>query len=324
MEQFHQSAAALNTAMHTSLEQDMLLGDREYIVRGIERVAQGDWVNNVTIFSANKAHYASAGEGRVSHNADIRVNVAEALETGNEMTLIIDEEGMRELHTIAPIFNEPACYGCHSSDEEILGVIDIGLDMAALDNQIQWQNTLIALFAVLAFMAMAGGLSFLVQRVVLRRLSNLSFSALDISRGMYSTRVNDVSRDEIGILGSSFNEMAEKIEERTRDLEDSRRELALWNVELNDRVQQRTRELSAFSEIAKAVSHTLELDTILDDVLEKTVVIMEAEGGAIYLLDEIGSKLAVAARRGELGEAPDNLQILDPHTEVFSQIIASG
>ncbi|MDY6893101.1 MAG: GAF domain-containing protein, partial [Chloroflexota bacterium] len=60
------------------------------------------------------------------------------------------------------------------------------------------------------------------------------------------------------------------------------------------------------------------------DVLEKTVVIMEAEGGAIYLLDEIGSKLAVAARRGELGEAPDNLQILDPHTEVFSQIIASG
>lgn len=325
IDQFHQSAAALNTAMRTSIDQDMLMGGREYIERGIARVAEDDWVSNVTIYTPNKSLYASAG-GLVSHHADTRDKLADVLTLRKEQTQIISTGGLKELHTIAPILNAPECSSpvCHDSNEELLGAIDIGLDMSRLDNQLMRQNVLTGVIAILAFLLMGGALSVMVRRTVLDRLGHLSNSALDISMGEYSARVDDTQTDEIGILGRAFNEMAERVELRTKELQKSQHELARWNIELNERVQLRTRELSAYNEIARAVSHSLDLNTIIGDVLEKMVPIMQAERGAIYLLNEAENRLYIAGHRGYDEEHSLEAETLDPGSDFIRPIIASG
>ncbi len=329
LDQFNQSSAALNAAMLTSIEQDMLLGGLEYIKRGVERVAEGDstsdeeWVvNSVTVYSANEALYASAG-GLQPHHPTIRKNLAQALAAKEAKTEIVSSGGERELYTITPILNAAECSNCHDPNVEILGAIGIGLDMSALDNQLQTQNTLIGISAFLAVLVMGGSLALVLRRTALSRLSRLATSALDISRGMYTTRVSDVGSDEIGILGQAFNEMAEKIEQRTLELEESRRQLELWNVELNERVQRRTRELSAFSEVNRAVSHSLELDTILDDVLARLVTIMDSQGGAIYLYDESRMELRLEARRELLKGDPEILETLSADAAAVKRLHAS-
>ncbi len=329
LEQFNQSSAALNTAMLTSIEQDMLLGGLEYIKRGVERVAAGDegedgeWiVNSVTVYSTDEALYASAG-GLQPHHPQIRGSLADALAAQEVTTAIVSAGGQRELYTITPILNSPECSSCHSSDIEILGAIGIGLDMSTLDDQLQRQNTLIGISAGVAFLVMGGSLSLVLRRTVLGRLSRLSASALDISHGMYKTRVTDVSGDEIGILGSAFNEMAVKIEQRTQELEQSRRELELWNVELNERVQRRTKELSAFSEVSRAVSHSLDPDTILKDVLEKLVTILDTEGGAAYLLDGLGERLEIAAKHELVRGDPRIVSAIPVEADVVRKVTES-
>ncbi|MFE4709864.1 sensor histidine kinase [Paenibacillus sp. NPDC056722] len=71
------------------------------------------------------------------------------------------------------------------------------------------------LAACLLFMA----IMFFVSRGLTRSIDRLNRTAKVIAQGDFSERVTLKSRDEIGILGSNFNEMAEVVEDKINELE---------------------------------------------------------------------------------------------------------
>jgi len=75
-------------------------------------------------------------------------------------------------------------------------------------------------------------LLFFPMRFLARPLLQLASAARRIQRGDFSARVEVNSTDEIGVLGESFNGMAEAIEERTERLEESAAELRHGQREL--------------------------------------------------------------------------------------------
>ncbi len=81
---------------------------------------------------------------------------------------------------------------------------------------------LVGLFiAILILVAM-----YFPVRFLIRPLGELETMAFDIKEGDYSARVKTDSEDEIGDLASSFNQMAEAMEERTAVLEKTAGDLA--------------------------------------------------------------------------------------------------
>ena len=58
------------------------------------------------------------------------------------------------------------------------------------------------------------------------------------------------------------------------------------NEELEQRVVDRTRELSALYDVSVAASEALNLNTMLQQSLERTLAAMNSNAGAIHLLDE--------------------------------------
>ncbi|OZB92378.1 HAMP domain-containing sensor histidine kinase [Paenibacillus sp. XY044] len=60
---------------------------------------------------------------------------------------------------------------------------------------------------------------FFVSRGLTRSIERLNRTSQIIAQGNFSERVKVKSRDEIGILGSSFNEMAEVVEDKINELE---------------------------------------------------------------------------------------------------------
>ncbi|MDK8190443.1 HAMP domain-containing sensor histidine kinase [Paenibacillus sp. UMB7766-LJ446] len=71
------------------------------------------------------------------------------------------------------------------------------------------------LAACLLFMVMM----FFVSRGLTRSIDRLNRTAKVIAQGDFSERVTLKSKDEIGILGSNFNEMAEVVEDKINELE---------------------------------------------------------------------------------------------------------
>ncbi len=121
-------------------------------------------------------------------------------------------------------------------------------------------------------------------RRMTRPIQDLIGAAREVAGGNFSRRIAASTGDEIENLAEQFNRMAAQLQESYANLE--------------QRVADRTRELSTLNTIAGVVSRSLDLGDILRDALHETLQVMEMELGGIYLLDHKAGALKLAAHRG--------------------------
>jgi two-component system NtrC family sensor kinase len=152
----------------------------------------------------------------------------------------------RSVAVFRPIANAPACYGCHAADPETLGFLNVQLSFPALDDDISYQWTIMIVAAVVSLLA-AGGLIALFFSVSLgRRLDLLAATMSRVEAGDLAVRVEDVSPDELGRLGKSFNAMVGRLAEARRQLEDRHAEQI-----------RRAQSLAALGTMAAGVAHEI-------------------------------------------------------------------
>ena len=147
-------------------------------------------------------------------------------------------DGERILGIITPIYNEPACTACHvhPASQRVLGVLDVRLSMTQADAMVRASERQLTYGLVATGLAVVGLSYLLLWALVLRPVKRLR-SAMDrVGAGDLSVRVPARGSDEIGRLGRSWNDM-------TGDLQRAREELEGLNRTLEERVEQKTREL---------------------------------------------------------------------------------
>lgn len=81
---------------------------------------------------------------------------------------------------------------------------------------------------------------------------------------------------------------------------------------MEEKIVRRNRQLAAFGEIARATTESLDLQEVLDHSLQKTLGLVEADSGIIYILDSQKKHLRVSAHEGlsaDLVKSADNLEL---------------
>jgi PAS domain S-box-containing protein len=73
--------------------------------------------------------------------------------------------------------------------------------------------------------------------------------------------------------------------------------IAIENARLYEEERRRAEELATLNAITKTVSRSLDLDTILDEALDKVFEVIDADAGRIYLLDEGNDELTLVVYR---------------------------
>jgi len=101
-----------------------------------------------------------------------------------------------------------------------------------------------ALVDSLALLGIIGILFLLVERIVARPLRRISMAVKRFGEGDENVSVVVDRRDEIGLLGYSFNGMAERVLDSQREQRRSEREVRELNKNLERRVEKRTEELT--------------------------------------------------------------------------------
>ena len=115
-----------------------------------------------------------------------------------------------------------------------------------------------------------------LQRVISGPTLHLAETARFVSEHEdYSVRVARRGKDELGDLVEAFNGMLAAIQKRDADLQARTHELTR-SVE----------ELKALEEVGRAVSSTLDLETVLATIVSRAVQLSGANGGLIYEYDE--------------------------------------
>ncbi|MBP1703175.1 MAG: exported protein of unknown function, partial [Chloroflexi bacterium] len=134
-------------------------------------------------------------------------------------------------------------------------------------------------------------------------IAEFTNAAQSIAGGDFNQRITVNSRDELEALANQFNAMAAHLQESYETLE--------------QRVAQRTQQLTALNSVAEVVSRSLDLDSILPDALLETIKVMGMDAGAVFRLDEATRTLVLTAGYG----LSDNLLAISHHLPLDMSIV---
>lgn len=226
----------------------MLRNDTEEVLRIIENIGAQRGIARIRIFNKEGRIRTSTDQGEVGTLVDIRAEQCVACHKTGQRLDRVDRtdrvrmfraaDGHRVLGVIAPIHNEPTCTSCHThpASQSILGVLDVQLSMAGVDEALRASERQLALGLAatgVAILLLAGAL---LWRMVLAPVGRLTAAMARVQAGDLATRVPVGSTDEIGGMAESWNRMTGELA-RTKDA------LEEVNRNLERRVQDKTSEL---------------------------------------------------------------------------------
>jgi two-component system sensor histidine kinase AtoS len=120
-------------------------------------------------------------------------------------------DGEHVFRNVNPIANEPACFGCHGSRDPLLGVLISDFSMVDVERRLTVESRQMLLALLLAAGASAVAMTLMMNRLVVARLERVVDATRLLGRGRLDLAVTVGSRDEIGELATSFNEMVEAL-----------------------------------------------------------------------------------------------------------------
>ncbi len=131
-----------------------------------------------------------------------------------------DEQGQQVLRSINPVHNKTACQECHGPMEQtpINGVLYVDYDASPLQQNARLTTLLLmGAGALIVLINLAGGWWF-IRRYILRPVNQLAAASKRLAIGDLDARVKLGSKDELAMLGETFNGMAERLQAKLREL----------------------------------------------------------------------------------------------------------
>ncbi|MGA8342446.1 MAG: ATP-binding protein [Candidatus Sulfotelmatobacter sp.] len=251
------SAERVSDVIKHSTTEYMLRNDREGLYHSIQTMAAEPGIEKIRIFDQ---------EGRITYTTDaaeqnhVVDKTAEAcyachaqsqplarLNRPDRFRIYRNVTRARVLGIITPIENQPACSNaaCHAhpAEQRILGVLDTNLSLAKTDVQVAESSRRMIAYTGCALLLIAVVSWFFVWQVVGRPVKALERGTERLAAGDLGYQIEVHSNDEIGELANSFNSMS-------RQLQAERNENVSWTHTLEERVEQKTRELKRAHEHA--------------------------------------------------------------------------
>jgi PAS domain S-box-containing protein len=218
-----------------SLRSDMLEYHPGRLHKAIDTIGAQEGIRKVRIFNALGEIIYSSDKAEMGtmlnksaeqcYACHAREKPFERLATSARTRTFSSPSGHRLLGMINPIYNEPDCFSArchvHSPNLKVLGVLDIDVGLGEVDQLIRSSKQQVILFAVVAICVISGIIAVLIQRFVNRPVRSLVEGTRRVTGGDLETLISLGSRDEIGILADSFNQMTLRLKASEKDLRES-------------------------------------------------------------------------------------------------------
>jgi two-component system NtrC family sensor kinase len=249
-----------------SLSNSMLRDERQHTYALMRLVGAEPGVEGIRIYNKQGTIRFSSDPAEIGTTVDLRAEACygchgageplEAVPTHERSRIYRTAEGYRVLGMINAIRNDESCWTAqchaHTADQSILGVLDVQMSMAALDQSLSESGrdaVVLALVIVLLSMAIV---ALIIYRAVYVPTATLRRGTEALGQGNLGVTIELDRADELGDLAHSFNQMA-------RRLRDAYAELQSWSLTLEDRVRQKTKELERMTQQMIQVERTSSL-----------------------------------------------------------------
>jgi len=208
-----------------------------------------------------------------------REMIGRDLETQQFKRAILGGESFHELKTKKGIlfddYRDLIVFSPLSIGGKVVGGLVVDLSLADVMLSILESQRLVVLFIIIDSLVLIVFGSFLLSRVIVNPIKNLVNITGKIRDGDFDQKIDITAKNEIGQLMQSFNQMAEKLGENKRRLEDHIHNLEVTNKRLK-RAQEDlliSEKLASIGRLAAGVAH--EIGNPLGAILGYTKILQE-------------------------------------------------
>lgn len=221
-------ANQLSETVKMSLHDDMLANRRDHLQNMILKIGSEASIANIRILNKEGDIIYSVDSAEVGNRLDKKAESCFVCHQENQPLRSLPIKNRTRIYRIPgspdrlmgiinPISNETSCYNSdchvHTKDQTVLGVLDIAVNLKSVDEQVNSNTIETVIFTLFGILAISVILSFFIRRWVSKPVSELVNATNQIAVGKLNYTVSELSRDELGVLGKSFNNMTKKLSE---------------------------------------------------------------------------------------------------------------
>ena len=307
-EQFRKRGVEIATNLAYSSELGVLAASDELLESSLRSVVGDPDVAFILVYDAAGTLLAEGGLRGEDRRAPAALPDAERARLEAEGRAFWSEVATGHfVEFYAPILSEAASSpdelllglapGPGAEEDATVGFVRVGLSLAAVE-----RNTaaLLRLWAGLAavFLVLAGIAIYFISQRISRPIKLLTQRAKDISSGNLDHTIPVESRDEIGQLGSTFNEMAQALKSNVSAKERALDDLQDLNRTLEVRVRESTTQLEELYRLSASMQEPLSLREALSRVLDGARQLVGIDRLCIWALSREGEALVTLCAAG--------------------------
>jgi two-component system NtrC family sensor kinase len=244
------SAERVSDVIKRSTSYYMMRNDREGLYHTMATMADEPGMVRLRIFDREGQISYSSDTSEIGHSVDqsaeacygchARSQPLTRLDRPDRFRIYRDNKGQRVLGIITAIENQPSCSNadCHAhpAGQKVLGVLDANLSLAKADAQLAQTSRRMIAYTLIALVDISLLSWLFVWRLVGQPIKRLKNGTRELADGNLGYQLEVDSSDEAGELATSFNRMS-------LQLRAANEEIVAWARTLEERVDQKTREL---------------------------------------------------------------------------------
>lgn len=228
----------------------MMENDRERVYKMIEEVSGQKGVENIRLLDKDGIINFSTEKNEIGTRVDSNAegcNGCHAAQTPlmkapsfARSRIFFNAGGEEILGVTKEINNQESCYTAechfHSKEAGLLGVLDVHVSLADMKKRIAVSRNETIFFTFILLLTLSLCLFWLIQKQINRPVTNLLEQTKKLKEGQLDSRITELRNDELGELAFAFNDM-------TDNLQKAQEELKGWGFTLEEKVEERTREI---------------------------------------------------------------------------------
>lgn len=227
-QQVELTAVQLGEVLLGSLRHGMLANDPTMLHSSLHDLAGEHSISRVWIVDLEGQVKVSSNpeeEGSVLQTAGLACKGCHQYSPKIRPRVLRMPAGEAAMRVSTPILNEPACQACHAAADKHLG--DLLIDVSLLDIEQHLLSDLMRnlLLSTLFSILIGSAVYLLINRMIVRRIEGIHGVLAGYSEGDFSARApqDDQQSDEIAMLGKTFNQMADQLQQREAQLMENAR-----------------------------------------------------------------------------------------------------
>ncbi len=319
-----ENAYSISEVVKMSTRHSMLLNKREDIYESIKAITNEPNVLKIRIYNKQGYISYSTDSSELGKKVDINSDACIACHSGNTFKKDLEKKenyrifklasGDNVMGVINAIKNEKDCYTAechaHSSNAELLGVLDVMISMKPVEEAISLGTKNIIVTSVLITIFVSGLSVLLIFVMVNKPLKKFSKGINELGKGNWNYRMRLKSNDEFGMIAQQFNDMSKRLSNAYNEIKE-------LSETLNIKVDEKTKELkniyeqiiqmeklASLGKLSATVAH--ELNNPLEGILTYSKLISKKlkalDDGQDYskLLEYLGIISDESARCGKI------------------------